>query len=227
MTIKAIVTDVEGTTTSISFVHEVLFPYARSKMASFIETHHADEDVAQQMAAVSTEVGRELSRAEVIAQLISWIDEDKKAMPLKMLQGLIWKDGYVSGDYRGHVYADAFENLTKWQQQGVQLYVYSSGSVAAQKLIFGYSDFDDMTPLFSGYFDTHVGGKRESASYANILREIDCKGNEVLFLSDIVEELDAAAKVGMQTLHLVREAGLETGEHPQVGDFNEIDLTAM
>lgn len=224
--IKAIVTDIEGTTSSISFVHEVLFPYAREHLAGFVRSRLDEPQVAEQLRAVSAEVGRELGTEEAIAQLLAWIDEDKKVTPLKALQGMIWEAGYREGSFTGHVYADAVAGLRHWHDEGVKLYVYSSGSVPAQRLLFGYSDAGDLTPLFCGYFDTRIGHKREADAYRTIVGELGIDAAEILFLSDIKEELDAAREAGMQTCWLVRgeEALDPEASHLQVKDFSAIDL---
>ncbi len=225
--IRAILTDIEGTTTSVSFVYEVLFPYARQHLADFVRAHVHEFYVRQQLEAVSVEVGKALDDEAAIAQLLGWMDEDHKVGPLKVLQGKIWKQGYEQGDFTGHVYADAVNKLRKWQQQGLRLYVYSSGSAAAQQLLFGHSDAGDLRPLFSGYFDTRMGGKREVVSYQRIAREIGLSLREILFLSDIREELDAAREAGMHTRWLLRDetTPLTTQtEHPQVRDFSGIGL---
>jgi enolase-phosphatase E1 len=166
--IKAIITDIEGTTSSLAFVKDVLFPYARANLADYVRSNSGQESVKKIMAATCQEIGTELDTEQVISQLIQWIDEDKKVTPLKSLQGLIWEAGYQQGDFKGHIYPDAVENLKKWKAKGLDLYVYSSGSVQAQKLLFAYTDYGDLTPLFSGYFDTHIGGKKEPQSYRNI-----------------------------------------------------------
>ncbi len=224
--IKAIVTDIEGTTSSISFVHEVLFPYAREHMAEFVRSHQDEPAVAEQLRAVGEEVGRQLDSDAAIAQLLAWIAEDKKATPLKALQGMIWAAGYRDGSFTGHVYDDAVAGLRRWHEAGVKLYVYSSGSVPAQKLLFGYSDAGDLTPLFSGYFDTRIGHKREAQAYRTIVNELAVAANEILFLSDIEEELDAAREAGMQTCWLVRDAEAldPQAAHPQAKDFDAISL---
>jgi len=171
--IRAIVTDIEGTTSSIDFVKDVLFPYAREKLPAFVETHADQPEVQHWLHEAAREAGLvSASRQEIIDLLTRWIDEDRKATPLKALQGLIWADGYASGEFKGHVYPEVAENLQKWKKQGIHLYVYSSGSVAAQKLLFGHSEAGDLTPLFSGYFDTEVGGKREVDSYRRIAEAI-------------------------------------------------------
>jgi len=204
--IKAIVTDIEGTTSSISFVKDVLFPYAREHMAAFVKANAERPEVCAQLDEVCAVTGQAFDLDGIVQTLQRWIDEDQKVTPLKTLQGYIWKAGYENGDFTGHVYRDAFEGLQRWHEAGIRLYVYSSGSVGAQKLIFGFSDFGDMTPLFSGYFDTTIGHKREEGAYRNILAEIGLPGDEVLFLSDIHEELAAARQAGMNVMQLVRES---------------------
>jgi enolase-phosphatase E1 len=223
--IKAIVTDIEGTTSSILFVKDVLFPYARANLADYVRRHEHDPQVKPLLDDVCKEVGSELSLEQIIAQLIQWIDEDKKATPLKSLQGLIWEAGYRQGDFKGHLYADAAEKLKSWKADGLDLYVYSSGSVYAQKLLFGHTEYGDLTPLFSGYFDTHIGGKREQQSYDNIAKQLDMPANQLLFLSDIKEELDAAKAAGFETIWLTRDSAPEPqAEHRQVNSFDQIDV---
>ena len=223
--IRAILTDIEGTTTSVSFVYDVLFPYARSHLGTFLAAHAADPAVREQLGAVCREVDRPLTDAQAAELLIGWIDDDRKLTPLKALQGMIWEDGYRRGDFTGHVYADAVRNLRAWHDAGIRLYVYSSGSVQAQQLIFRHSDAGDLTPLFAGYFDTRVGGKREPASYRTIADRIGLPPAEILFLSDVGEELDAARKAGMQTTWLVRDAAPDpAARHGQVPDFDAVRL---
>ena len=223
--IKAIVTDIEGTTSSLSFVKDILFPYARAQLAEYVHAHIQDEAIQLIQADSSKEVGQDLSIEQLIIQLIQWIDEDKKVTPLKSLQGLIWEAGYQKGDFKGHVYQDAVDNLQLWKSKGLSLYIYSSGSVYAQKLLFGHTEYGDLNPLFSGYFDTHIGGKRESSSYAKITEEIGLPAEQLLFLSDIKEELDAAKAVGMQTIWLTREGITDLdAEHQQVLSFDAIKI---
>ncbi len=225
MSIQAIVTDIEGTTSSISFVHDVLFPYARGRMPSFIHQHRDTSEVRLLLKEVSEEVGEKLSDDEIIQKLCQWIDKDKKIAPLKALQGLIWQSGYRNGDFRGHVYPDAYKNLKKWKEAGMAIYVYSSGSVKAQRLLFKYSDFGDITPFFDGYFDTHIGAKREVTAYRNITKSIALPAANILFLSDTRAELDAAMAAGMQAIQLVREATPEVvAVPPQVANFNGISI---
>ena len=223
--IRAILTDIEGTTSSIAFVKEVLFPYARERIPGFVEQHSADPEVRKLLNEVSAEVGKQLNNAEIARQLIAWIDEDHKVTSLKALQGMIWETGYRQGDFTGHVYEDAARKLRDWHASGLRLYVFSSGSVPAQKLIFGYSDCGDLTPLFSGYFDTRIGTKREARAYHAIVKAIGMPADKVLFLSDIAEELDAAGAAGLNTLQLVREGTSPSPAHPQARDFDAIDLS--
>lgn len=223
--IKAIVTDIEGTTSSIDFVHQTLFPYAQQHLRRFLREQAGDDAVQQLMGDVEAIVGRDLSIDEAADVLEQWIAEDRKATPLKTLQGMIWEIGYRNGELQGHVYADTPDALRRWHAEGHKLYVYSSGSVAAQKLIFGHTAYGDLTPLFSGYFDTRIGGKREPDSYRAILRKIALPGEAVLFLSDIGAELDAARAAGMQTCQLLRDAKAEPSPaHPQAAHFNELKL---
>jgi enolase-phosphatase E1 len=221
--IKAVVTDIEGTTSSLSFVKDVLFPYARERMEDFVRRHGHEAAVRDQLDAVRAETGKPLSDAEIAAQLLRWIDEDKKITTLKALQGMIWEAGYRRGDFTGHVYEDAARNLRRWKEQGISLYVFSSGSVQAQRLIFGNSDHGDLTHLFSGYFDTTIGTKREADAYRRIAAAVGAAPSQILFLSDIKEELDAARAAGMLTMWLKREGPLDPrAAHVQVRDFDAI-----
>ena len=221
--LRAIVTDIEGTTSSLSFVKEVLFPYAREYISEFVRMHGDNPEVAALLEEARQVAGGELDNEALIGQLCNWIDEDRKITPLKALQGLIWEDGYRRGDFSGHIYADAVSCLRAWQARGIALYVFSSGSVHAQRLLFAHTPYGDLTPLFSGYFDTTIGSKREPAAYSAIAQAIGLPPQEILFLSDIVEELDAARAAGMQTVWLVRERELNpTASHTQVQDFEGI-----
>lgn len=214
--IQAILTDIEGTTSSIAFVKDVLFPYARARMATFIAEHGTEPEVASLIAETCTIAGISLDPEAAAVQLVAWIDEDRKAAPLKALQGMIWEEGYRRGDFHGHIYEDAVRKLRDWQAAGLALYVFSSGSVQAQKLLFAHTEFGDLTPLFSGYFDTRTGPKQVADAYREIARQIDVAPENVLFLSDIGAELAAARAAGFQTCLLVR------GEPPEYGDIHVI-----
>lgn len=224
MAIRAIVTDIEGTTSSIDFVHQTLFPYAKLHLRAFLRAHAESADIQQIIAEVAAIEHAALSTEQAADVLERWIAEDRKLTPLKTLQGMIWAQGYAAGELKGHVYPDTPPALQRWRAKGLRLYVYSSGSVAAQKLIFGHTDYGDLTPLFSGYFDTHVGPKREVDAYRAILKRIGLKGEEVLFLSDVGEELDAARAAGLHTLQLLRDdKAIRFAQHNQATDFSSIN----
>lgn len=195
-----ILTDIEGTAGSISFVREVLFPYARRELPRFVRERGQEPEVRRWLDEVATGHGAMCDDAMVVEVLQGWIDEDRKHTALKALQGMIWTDGYRRADFTAHVYPDAVDALRRWHADGHRLAVYSSGSVPAQKMFFGHSDAGDMLPLFDAFFDTEVGGKREAGSYARIARELDVEPGSVLFLSDVVAELDAAREAGMRTV---------------------------
>ncbi|XUA18166.1 acireductone synthase [Citrobacter sp. OP27] len=221
--IRAIVTDIEGTTSDIRFVHDVLFPYARARLAAFIRAQSCAEPVKSILDNLREEIAQPNATADELTQaLFAFMDEDRKSTALKALQGLIWRDGYVNGDFTGHLYPDVLPTLEKWKSEGIDLYVYSSGSVAAQKLLFGYSDEGDITHLFSGYFDTHAGAKREVKSYQTIAEQIGQSAGQILFLSDIHQELDAAAEAGFRTVQLIRGDGDTASHHHQVSRFDKI-----
>lgn len=226
--IRAIVTDIEGTTSDIRFVHNILFPYAREHLASFLHENAHQPEVAAALQSVREEAGQPQADLDAVTEiLLGFMDQDRKSTGLKALQGMIWRDGYVNGSFTGHLYSDVLPALSRWKAQGIELYVYSSGSVAAQKLLFGYSDEGDITDLFSGYFDTHVGAKREVAAYRTIAAEIGQPAEQLLFLSDIHQELDAAAEAGWQTLQLLRGDADGESRHRQVTDFSQINLESI
>lgn len=222
--IRVILTDIEGTTSSITFVHDVLFPYAAEHMAAFVQEQADEPAVREQLDAVARETGTDAGDLEALARVLQgWIDEDRKATPLKALQGMIWEKGYRDGDFKGHVYDDAADKLREWHDRGLRLFVYSSGSVQAQKLIYGFSRCGDLTPFFSGYFDTRIGAKREAAAYRAILHELGVEPETVLFLSDVTAELDAASEAGMETVLLVRDGDAPETDYRVARDFNDVD----
>lgn len=227
--IRAILTDIEGTTTSISFVKDVLFPYSRERLPAFVAEHSGTPEIAALLHEVRALCGMapDSPQQEVVAQLLRWIDEDSKAPPLKTLQGMLWKDGYQRGELHGHLYEDALRRLREWKQAGLALHVFSSGSVQAQRLLFGYTEEGDLTPWFSGYFDTRTGPKQETGSYRTIAAQIGVSPEDILFLSDAEAELDAARAAGFITCKLVRDgmAG-DTSSHPIAQNFDEIRIPA-
>ena len=231
MPVRAILTDIEGTTSSISFVKDVLFPYARRALPAFVREHGREPEVRRWLDAVALEQGGICGDGTIVEVLQGWIDEDRKHTALKALQGMIWEAGYRDADFTAHLYPDAAVALPEWQAAGIPLYVYSSGSVPAQRLFFGHSDAGDLTPLFSGWFDTEVGGKRDATSYAHNARVIGAAPGEVLFLSDVVEELDAARDAGMQTVLVDRRQdypqprlGERTHGHRRVESFADVGV---
>jgi len=225
--IKAILTDIEGTTSSISFVKDVLFPYAARALPGFLHEHWASAAVQEQVHALREQTGDALPDAEAVNALLQeWIQQDRKDTPLKALQGVIWRTGYERGDYQAHMYPEVADQLRAWRDQGLRLFVYSSGSIAAQKLFFGYSEAGDLTPLFEHYFDTTSGHKQEVTSYRRITDAIGLPAHEILFLSDIVAELDAAQAAGLHTTLLDREGLAPESDHPRVTRFDEVGLPA-
>lgn len=229
--IKAVVTDIEGTTSSLSFVKDVLFPYAAKHLPEFVRAHRTEKSVREQLDATAQLANLPSHDVQpLIQQLMDWIAADTKATPLKTLQGMIWKRGYESGAYQAHLYADAVSGLRDWFENGLPLFVYSSGSVQAQKLFFQYSRYGDVRALFSGYFDTTTGNKHEKASYAAIATDIGQVPEGILFLSDIERELDAARAAGFGTCRLSRpedygaDAVDVVSNHPVYATFEDIRI---
>lgn len=221
--VRAVLTDIEGTTTSLAFVKEELFPYARRHLPEYVRSHAAEiADMAAEMGAAAGANGP--STRETIDILLRWMDEDRKLTPLKRLQGMIWRSGYESGLLRAHVYQDAVRALRKWEAGGMKLYVYSSGSVEAQRLLFSHTVHGDLTPLFSGYFDTTTGSKLETRSYQDIVRSLSFAAREVVFISDHPGETRAAAAAGMSTVLMARERGSSTAADLTARSFDDIDL---
>ena len=205
--IKAIVTDIEGTTSALSFVKETLFPFAYKHLPEYIYDNEAD--IAHILEAVKAEEkNQDLSTEELIEVMLRYIDEDQKVTPLKELQGMIWEEGYNSEELVGHIYDDALEGLKRWKDQGIKLYVYSSGSVPAQKMLFGHTKAGDLNALFSGYYDTNTGGKKDVRSYQAIAKDINLPPENILFLSDSTDEIAAASDAGMNVIILDREKSL-------------------
>ncbi|MCE3234289.1 MAG: Enolase-phosphatase [Vampirovibrio sp.] len=226
--IRFILLDIEGTTTDIQFVHKVLFPYSAERLADYVAKNIANIEVQSALASVrdtvQTEQGRAISDEEAVETLLQWIQDDRKHTALKQLQGLIWKDGFEQGHYHGHVYPEVPKALEAWKQQGIGLGIYSSGSVQAQKLLFGHSVAGDLTPYFSHYFDTNVGGKKESDSYREIARQLALAPGEILFLSDVEAELDAASEAGLQVTQLLRDGQVAGSKYPAITSFEAIQL---
>jgi enolase-phosphatase E1 len=232
--IRAILLDIEGTTTSLAFVHDVLFPYSRENLRPFVVHHARDRRIRDVLAAtretVRLEEGRAIDDAAALDALERWIDEDRKHPALKALQGWLWREGYDAGAFRSHVYDDVPGALRRWKDRGLAVAIFSSGSIEAQRLLFASTEAGDLTPLLGAYFDpTTAGPKREAGSYARIADALALAPADVLFLSDIEEELDAARAAGMGTTRIVREAkgSAEAADppsaHPIARDFAPIE----
>ena len=226
---QAIVTDIEGTTSSISFVKDVLFPYARRALPAFVRLHGSEPEVRKWLDLAAADAGGVCQDDTLAEVLQGWIDEDRKHPALKALQGMIWDAGYKGNAYRAHVYEDAAAALHRWFEAEHDIYVYSSGSVPAQKLLFGHTDAGDLRGLFSGWFDTAIGGKREESSYRNLVASLRRPASDVVFLSDVVEELDAARAAGLDTVlvdrredYPVPRLGEATHGHRRVETFTDI-----
>jgi len=236
--IRAILLDIEGTTTPVEFVYKVLFPYARSYVREFVQQNHHSDDLRADISSLRAEhrldternheppAWRETdSEVESVTQYVYWLmQQDRKSKALKSLQGKIWKGGYLSGNLLGHVYPDVLPALARWRARQRSIYIFSSGSVLAQRLLFAHSTAGDLTTYISGYFDTTTGAKTAAASYQSIAEKICSPAREVLFISDVTAELDAAQEGGMKTALCVRGENPEphTPAHQIVNTFDVI-----
>ncbi|HKQ08099.1 MAG TPA: acireductone synthase [Blastocatellia bacterium] len=217
---RVILLDIEGTTTPIDFVYEVLFPYARLRLNAFLSAHSTDSDVQIDIAQLIAEQARDIAqglspppiqadsdeaRLASVAAYAEWLmDQDRKVTPLKSLQGRIWEAGYRAGELRSQLFADVPRAFVRWHDAGRDICIYSSGSVLAQKLLFSHTEAGDLTRFIRDYFDTRVGAKRDAESYRRIAAALDCQPAEMLFISDVVAELDAAGAAGFDTRLCVR-----------------------
>lgn len=223
--LKVILTDIEGTTTDISFVHEVLFPYSAKHLSGWVRKHlelQTVQDILEQVREITGESNLDLEGC--LSTLITWQAEDRKITPLKTLQGLIWQEGYDRGELKAHLYSDAVEFLQNWYDAGLKLAIYSSGSIAAQKLLFKNTLAGDLTSLFSMHFDTTTGSKLESQSYLKIADELFVLPEEILFLSDSSKELSAATSANLNICGLNREDRFVGDNFTYVKTFSEIPL---
>ena len=222
---KAVILDIEGTTTDINFVHKVLFPYSREHMEAFLSENQQTPSIKIIIDSIKKEFLEDTSSLEEVLGLIkNWIDTDQKIPQLKQLQGILWEEGYKKNIYQGHIYADVVPCIENWRKQGMKIFIYSSGSVKAQKLLFQHTTEGDITDLFDGYYDTGVGHKKEVQSYKNIIEDIDIPGSEVIFLSDIEDELNAAEQAGLNTYHVNRDGLYSDSKHPIIDNFREAQI---
>ncbi|MDT3396857.1 acireductone synthase [Streptomyces sp. B1866] len=228
----AVVLDIEGTTSATGFVVDVLYPYSRERFGALLAERAGHADVRRAVEQVRRLLGEpEADAARVERALGDWLDEDRKATPLKTLQGLIWAEGFARGELVSHFYDDVVPALRRWHAAGARLYVYSSGSVAAQRAWFAHSPEGDLLPLVDGLFDTENAGPKQSpASYLAISSAIPAPPGLTLFLSDRTAELDAARAAGWLTAGVRRpgepyhEHG--TGGHPEAGSFADLHVGA-
>ena len=212
--VRGILLDIEGTTTPIAFVHEVLFSYARAHVKEFLEKNATAEDVGADIALLRDEHAAEGADApsltgdseiESIAAYVEWlIAVDRKSTGLKSLQGKIWRQGYLDGSLKAQVFADVAPAFERWRDRGLRISIFSSGSVLAQRLLFAHTEAGDLTPFIDSYFDTNVGKKGEAESYRRIAEVMGLPPQEILFISDVVAELDAANEAGMKAVLSIR-----------------------
>lgn len=245
--VQALLLDIEGTTTPITFVKDKLFPYVRDNVKSYIETHFDEEECQGDIEALRTQAAADVEASvegavavpasaednkdavvQAIVDSVLWqMDQDRKAGPLKQLQGHMWREAYKTGLVQGEVFDDVEPMLRQWTKSGKKAFIYSSGSVEAQKLLFGYSDKGDLTELFTDFFDTAVGAKTEKDSYSNIVEATGVSANEMLFCTDLPKEAAAAVSAGMKAAVVVREGNAalsdeEKASYNTVSSFAEL-----
>ena len=232
MTLQAVVLDIEGTTSSTRFVHDTLYPYSRTRFGYWIAAHRDEPRVRAQCDAVRELAGEpDADETRIVRWLEHWLDSDQKITPLKAFQGWIWEEGFARGELTSHFFDDAIPAMRRWHAEGLKLSIFSSGSLSAQKAWFGHTPDGDLLPLFDAHFDTeNLGPKKVAASYTTMTERIDQSPEDVVFLSDLVLELDAARQAGLHTIG-VRRAGDQyydtgVGDHPAVQTFDAIDLSA-
>ena len=236
--IRAILLDIEGTTTPLDFVVKKLFPFASEHVGDFLRSHFHEPEIetlltqlrdaragdAANGAPPWNEAGGEAKLASAEGYVRWLIARDSKITPLKTLQGKIWEEGFRNGLLKGEVYPDVPQTFTRWKAQGRRIAIFSSGSVLAQKLLFGHSSSGDLSGFLEAYFDTTSGPKRDPKSYAKISRAMELQPDQILFVSDAGEELDSARTAGMETAHSLRPgiSPLPDRRHPEVRSFDEI-----
>ncbi|MCP9803819.1 acireductone synthase [Cyanobium sp. T1G-Tous] len=232
--------DIEGTTCPVSFVSDTLFPYAAEHLGSFLNGRHKEPEVQELLAEVEKawaedpdpeaqsmrQQGQSGWREGVLKYLHWLIKKDRKLAPLKELQGMIWEIGYQGGNLQGPLFEDVPGALRQWHAAGLHLAVYSSGSVGAQQLIYGYSSGGDLRSLFRHWFDTRVGSKRDQSSYIKIAESLDVPSHQILFISDTLAECEAAASSGMQVLLSIRpgNSAQAMSRFERISSFQDLEL---
>ena len=227
---SGILLDIEGTTTPIAFVHDVLFTYARDHVREFLLANGDKDEVRADIALLHDEHADDVSNNRnpppLVADYVEWlIALDRKSTGLKSLQGKIWRQGYEDGSLKSQVFADVAPAFERWHQRGLSINIFSSGSVLAQKLLFAHTEAGDLTRFIDGYFDTNVGKKGEAESYRRIAEKMKIPVGEILFISDVIEELKAAHEAGMKVLLSIRPGNAPQNNHDQytrIHDFNVI-----
>jgi enolase-phosphatase E1 len=234
--VSAVLLDIEGTVAPIAFVHNVMFPYVRKHLDAYLSENWSTEECQEACDQIAVDArgermvnwsGTDLTRRQRIQEeIFRLMDADAKATGLKMLQGLIWQEGFESGELKSELFEEVPALLKQWKETGFDLRIYSSGSVAAQKLFFKYTESGNLLPLFSGHYDTTIGGKKEADSYRRLVTDWDLPAEKVLFLSDVVAELDAAATSGLQTALAIREGNPPQGEsnHVRFESLEQLEL---
>lgn len=229
---KAIVFDIEGTIGDIAFVRNVLFPYARERLRTFLDANWDLGEVQPVLQGAREASARSLQTpAEAETLFAEWIDADRKITPLKTLQGLIWREGYASGALKAHLYDDAIHAMKSYAASGMRLFIYSSGSIEAQKLYMENSVAGDLTGMLENYFDTTTGPKGDPASYSTIARSIGLAPGEVVFFSDAPAEVNAAHAAGFIAICINRSQTTQaTGVDPvirTIAGFSEVNTSAV
>jgi len=241
--VRAVLLDIEGTTTPITFVHQDLFPYARARVRDYLLAHAATTETEADIAALEQQHALDLAdhfdrpmllegpkRIASIIDYVHWlIDRDSKSTALKSIQGRIWQAGYADGSLKAPIFADVTPALARWHAANLEIGIFSSGSVLAQQLLFAHTEVGDITHFIGNYFDTTTGSKTAVNSYTNIASALSRAEREILFISDVTAELDAASAAGMQTLLCLRPGNsLQREEnHLSVRSFDEIPLPAI
>jgi len=221
--VRAILLDIEGTTTPIAFVHDVLFSYAREHVREFLDSNAAADDIAllREEHAIDVKEGR--NPPPLIAEYVEWlIALDRKSTGLKSLQGKIWRKGYENGSLRSQVFPDVAPAFQRWSERGLRISIFSSGSVLAQQLLFAHTEVGDLTRFIDSYFDTRVGKKGDAESYRGIAEAMELETHEILFISDVVAELEAANAAGMKTIMSIRPGNAQQSQYPSIRSFDEI-----
>jgi enolase-phosphatase E1 len=229
--VRVLLLDIEGTTTSVSFVYDVLFPFARARLRDFLagpvgtDARRAlrDEHAHERDGPPPWNGGSPEDETASAAAYAAWLmDRDRKSTALKSLQGRIWEAGYLSGELRSHLYADVRPALERCRGQGRRIAIFSSGSVLAQRLLFAHTPEGDLTPMIDGFFDTTTGPKREPESYRRITAALSAPPAAMLFVSDVAAELEAARVAGLRTALCVRDGDAPAAQHPVLRDFREL-----